>query len=258
VFADPNIVEGAVPMVEHTVLPMLPAGEVGAGLTPGDAISVAPSGMPVPPTGAPGTMPSGEVTESDGVGITAACCAEAWLYSRAEAAVIIRKRFMCSPIAACGSTSSAAVQRQGPLGMQVVVVAIGIIVVEAVARTVSAVAVQCVLVESRAVCADASADVASIETAYAAAETAHVFAGADTADMSPVAKTSDAAAAAHRTDVAAATEAATEATAMTAAPTATTGFGCAREQARSEKSCCQYREHPFHRELLFSQICQTL
>ena len=77
VFADPNIVDGAVPMVEHTVLPMLPAAEVGAGLTPGDAISVEPSGMPVPPTGALGPIPSGEVTESEGVGITAACCAKA-------------------------------------------------------------------------------------------------------------------------------------------------------------------------------------
>jgi hypothetical protein len=50
--------------------------------------------MPVPPTGALGTMPSGEVAESEGVGITAACCAMAWLHSRAEAVVIIRKRFM--------------------------------------------------------------------------------------------------------------------------------------------------------------------
>jgi len=100
VFADPNIVDGAEPMVEHIVLPMLPAGEVGAGLMPGDAISVAPSGMPVPPTGAPGTIPSGEVTESEGVGVTAACCAEAWLHSRAEAAVIISKRFMVNSLSA--------------------------------------------------------------------------------------------------------------------------------------------------------------
>jgi len=92
--ADPNIVDGAVPMVEHTVLPMMPVEGSGAGLTPGDAISVAPNGMPVPPTGALGTMPSGEVAESEGVGITAACCAKAWLHSSAEAVVIIRKRFM--------------------------------------------------------------------------------------------------------------------------------------------------------------------
>jgi len=90
--ADPNIVDGAAPMVEHAVLPML--DEIGIGLTPPDAISVAPNGMPVPPTGALGTMPSGEVAESDGVGITAACCAKAWPHSKAEAAVIIKKRFM--------------------------------------------------------------------------------------------------------------------------------------------------------------------
>jgi hypothetical protein len=92
VVADPNIVDGAVPMVEHTVLPMV--DEIGAGLTPGEAISVAPNGMPVPPTGALGTMPSGDVVESEGVGITAACCAKAWPHSRAKAVVIIRKRFM--------------------------------------------------------------------------------------------------------------------------------------------------------------------
>ncbi len=92
--ADPNIDDGAVPIVEHTVLPMMPVEGSGAGLTPGEVISVAPNGMPVPPTGAPGTMPSGEVTESEGVGITAACCANAWLHSRTDAVVIIRKRFM--------------------------------------------------------------------------------------------------------------------------------------------------------------------
>jgi hypothetical protein len=90
--ADPNIVEGAVPMVEHAVPAMF--DEIGIGLTPPDEISVAPNGIPVPPTGALGAMPSGEVAESDGVGITAACCAKAWPHSRAEAAVIIRKRFM--------------------------------------------------------------------------------------------------------------------------------------------------------------------
>ena len=94
VAADPNIVDGAVPTVEHTVLPMMPVEGNGAGLTPGEVISVAPNGMPVPPTGALGTMPSGDVAESEGVGITAACCAKAWPHSKAEAVVIIRKRFM--------------------------------------------------------------------------------------------------------------------------------------------------------------------
>lgn len=94
VVADPNIVDGAVPTVEHAVLPIVPVAAVGIGLTPGDAISVAPSGMPAPPTGALGTMPSGVVAASEGVGMTWACCAKAWPHSKAEAVVIIRKRFM--------------------------------------------------------------------------------------------------------------------------------------------------------------------
>jgi hypothetical protein len=47
---DPNIPEGEVPSVEHVVpLPGIDIAPVapGAGLTPGDAISVAPRGMPV-------------------------------------------------------------------------------------------------------------------------------------------------------------------------------------------------------------------
>jgi hypothetical protein len=104
--ADPNIVDGAVPMVEHTVLPMMPVEGSGAGLTPGDVISVAPNGMPVPPTGALGTMPSGEVAESEGVGITAACCAKAGPHSSAEAVVIIRKRFMVLSSAGSSGTTN--------------------------------------------------------------------------------------------------------------------------------------------------------
>jgi hypothetical protein len=95
-FADANIDDGAVPMVVHPLLPAA-GGEIGRGLTPGEAISVAPSGMPVPPTGALGTMPSGEVADSDGVGITAACCARTGLHNSAEVAVAIRKRFMGRP-----------------------------------------------------------------------------------------------------------------------------------------------------------------
>jgi hypothetical protein len=95
VFADPNIVDGAMPMVEQTVLPIVPVDDAGIGLTPGEAISVAPSGIPVPPTGVlPPPMPSGEVADIEGVGITAACCAKAWLHMSAEAAAIVRKRFI--------------------------------------------------------------------------------------------------------------------------------------------------------------------
>jgi hypothetical protein len=67
---DPNMEDGDVPRVEHDV-PLLGAAMVpvtmGAGLTPGDAISVEPSGMPVGETVEP--MLSGEVTPMLGVGL---------------------------------------------------------------------------------------------------------------------------------------------------------------------------------------------
>jgi hypothetical protein len=43
---------------------------VGAGLTPGDAISVEPNGMPVGETVESAVMPSGEVAPMLGVGLT--------------------------------------------------------------------------------------------------------------------------------------------------------------------------------------------
>jgi hypothetical protein len=69
---DPNIPDGEVPRVEHVAL--LPDIEVvpvtmGPGLTPGEAISVEPSGMPVGETVEPVVMPSGEVAPMAGVGL---------------------------------------------------------------------------------------------------------------------------------------------------------------------------------------------
>jgi hypothetical protein len=69
---DPNIPDGEVPRVEHVAL--LPGVEIvpvttGAGLTPGDAISVEPNGMPVGETVDPVVMPSGEVAPIEGVGL---------------------------------------------------------------------------------------------------------------------------------------------------------------------------------------------
>jgi hypothetical protein len=76
VAVDPNIVEDEVPKVEHVVpllgIAMVPVTPVGAGLTPGDAISVEPIGIPAAPTGALGPIPSGEVAPSEGVVVTAA------------------------------------------------------------------------------------------------------------------------------------------------------------------------------------------
>jgi hypothetical protein len=71
---DPNIDVGAVPMVEHVVplvgMEIVPVASPGAGLTPGDAISVEPSGMPVGETDEPvAVMPSGVVIARLGVGL---------------------------------------------------------------------------------------------------------------------------------------------------------------------------------------------
>src|SRR5216684_895164 len=70
---DPNIPDGEVPKVEHVVLlpgiAVVPIEPVGIGLTPGDAISVAPIGIPVGETVEPVAMPSGEVAPIVRVGV---------------------------------------------------------------------------------------------------------------------------------------------------------------------------------------------
>ena len=70
---DPNMDDGAVPMVEHVVLllgiAIVPVASPGAGLTPGDAISVEPKGMPVGETAEPVPNPSGDVAPRLGVGL---------------------------------------------------------------------------------------------------------------------------------------------------------------------------------------------
>jgi hypothetical protein len=72
---DPNIVDGAVPNVEH-VVPLFVLGVIdvpvtpGIGLTSGEATSVAPNGIPVGPTAEFVVMPSGEVAPMVGVGAT--------------------------------------------------------------------------------------------------------------------------------------------------------------------------------------------
>jgi hypothetical protein len=99
VAVDPNIVEDEVPKVEHVVpllgIAMVPVTPVGAGLTPGDAISVEPIGIPAAPTGALGPIPSGEVAPSEGVAVTAPAWANAGLaHSNGQAIATIKKGFM--------------------------------------------------------------------------------------------------------------------------------------------------------------------
>jgi hypothetical protein len=62
---------------------IVPVEKVGIGLTPGDAISVAPSGIPVGETGEPVAMPRGEVAPMVGVGVAVApTCAIATLLTK--------------------------------------------------------------------------------------------------------------------------------------------------------------------------------
>jgi len=87
---DPNIDDGEVPKVEHVMplpcIAMAPVTPVGAGLTPGDAISVEPRGMPVWETAEPVPMPSGEVAPMVGVGAAIpATCAVATLQAKSAA-----------------------------------------------------------------------------------------------------------------------------------------------------------------------------
>jgi hypothetical protein len=72
---EPNISEGEVAAVEHAValvvvgIVIVPVTPVGTGLTPGDVISVAPSGIPVGEPPEPVAMPRGEVAPIVGVGV---------------------------------------------------------------------------------------------------------------------------------------------------------------------------------------------
>jgi len=92
----------AAPMPEHAVEAVIePSAAVPAadGLTPGVASSVAPSGMPVAPTGAPGPNPSGEVTPSEaGAPVTMPTWAKAGPDPhREQATAAIKNRFMLFP-----------------------------------------------------------------------------------------------------------------------------------------------------------------
>jgi hypothetical protein len=92
VAVDPYIPDGKLPTDEHDVpllvmaplvgIAMVPVTPVGAGLTPSDMSSVAPSGTPV------GPIPSGEVAPSEGM-------ANAGLaHSNGQAVATIKKSLM--------------------------------------------------------------------------------------------------------------------------------------------------------------------
>ncbi len=90
------------PMPEQAVEAVIePSAAVPAaeGLTPGVASSVAPSGMPVPPTGEPDPNPIGEVTpRGAGAPVTMPTWAKAGLQpNKKQATVAIKNRFMLFP-----------------------------------------------------------------------------------------------------------------------------------------------------------------
>jgi hypothetical protein len=94
VAVDPDTPEGDVPRVEHVVpMPGIALVPMGDGLIPGDAISVAPSGIPVPPTDEP--EPSGDVMPIEGVAVTAPTWANAGLqHNKGSATAAVRNDFM--------------------------------------------------------------------------------------------------------------------------------------------------------------------
>jgi hypothetical protein len=96
------------PMPEHVVaLPVVaPIGDAPdiVGLTPGDASSVAPKGVPVGATGEPGPMPSGDVMPSGELGeilIPPTCAKAEPQLKRTAAVVAIIKRVIVGSISSC-------------------------------------------------------------------------------------------------------------------------------------------------------------
>jgi hypothetical protein len=74
------MVEQVVPLLGIEIVPIT---AVGVGLTPGDAISVEPRGMPVGETAEPVPIPSGEVAPTVGVGLAIpVTCAMATLQTK--------------------------------------------------------------------------------------------------------------------------------------------------------------------------------
>lgn len=104
---EPDAPADGLPMAAHVVpVPVIPLASVSAGLSPGDASSVAPMGRPTGGTGEPNVMPSGEVVPITGLSI-----APTWaktglpLKSAAAVAAINARRIVISyfPAAAAGA-----------------------------------------------------------------------------------------------------------------------------------------------------------
>jgi hypothetical protein len=97
---EPDIPDDGLPMTKHVVpFPVIPIVPAGTPLSPGDASSVAPMGIPVGGTGKPGAMPSDEVAPIPGVGLPIPpTCANAGMQPKSTAciAAINTRRIMIS------------------------------------------------------------------------------------------------------------------------------------------------------------------
>ena len=91
----PEIPVDAPPATGQATPEYAAVGSVIIGLMPGEAISVAPSGMPVEPTRVPtcepSDMPSGEVAAMPGVGTLGPICAKAALHPNIVATAAIHR-----------------------------------------------------------------------------------------------------------------------------------------------------------------------
>jgi hypothetical protein len=96
----PDIPDEGLPPAEHVEpKPAIPAVPAVSGLSPGDASSVAPKGIPVGGTDAPGITPSGEVAAMPGVGSAIPPTCEkagenAKLLRRVATTVTVHRRFI--------------------------------------------------------------------------------------------------------------------------------------------------------------------
>jgi hypothetical protein len=101
---EPDIPDDGLPMTKHVVpFPVIPIVPAGAPLSPGDASSVAPMGIPAGGTGEPAAMPSGEVAPIPGVGLPIPpTCANAGMQPKSAAciAAINTRRIMISIVRA--------------------------------------------------------------------------------------------------------------------------------------------------------------
>jgi hypothetical protein len=93
---EPYVVDGAVPAVLHAVAAPAAGATVGNGLTPGEVISLAPSGTPVPPTPLRSPVPGGKVAPTVVVGAAIpATCAIAALLAKNGAQAVMSEIFIC-------------------------------------------------------------------------------------------------------------------------------------------------------------------